>query len=233
MLALHVLRGVLCLLVAVPLLSAQPRSDSARSAGDSLGLSVLNRELAIVPKGRLSTSLTLGELTSAAPEVRLETAGVTAAGYGIMNRADRIEILFGFGWDSGDFEDRKVTAAATLSEVDVRWQGTDSKLFLQTLQRFTGSLEHAPSVPSCLDTPADAQQPLIYRYQRSVAWFAGGWISTMTAYAAKTGDQTTFVVHYRAFPLSPSVTKYYQPTRTDPSCLVAFNDLAGVVGRIH
>lgn len=96
MLLCKLLIEVSCLSVALPCVSAQPCAAAGQSAGDSLGLSMLSRGLGIVSEGQLSNTLTLGELKIAAPQLRLEIVGVTTAGYGIRNRADRIEVDFGF-----------------------------------------------------------------------------------------------------------------------------------------
>lgn len=215
-----VIRALLfCALTAC--LSAQSPLPVRQSdtTGDSLGLQALNAALNLLPSARLTHRLTRGQLRASRPELDQTALGPTAMGWGIRNRADHLQIDFGFEWNAGSLDSREITDDAVLDRMDVMWLGSDLEEFTTTAERVMTALRGASAAPSCLEHPKDENSVEEVRRSRDAAWYADGWISTVYLSASLHNGRRQFVVHHRAFLLRKEFAASYRPLRAGWDCL--------------
>jgi len=214
----------LCMLCLLPPSVGAGQNALPSAAGDSLGLSGINREFEILPRGLLTNRSTLGELANALPALELQVLGVFAAGFGLRNRADGIDADFGFDWNAGDIADREVTAQATISELQSRWKGSSREHFRTIGTRFLSARRQSPVMPMCL-VPLGVGPEADRAGRYAVAWLADGWVSVLRVLATQELGVDTFHVYFQALRLYPDITPYFTPSSSETSCLSRATEL--------
>ena len=194
------------------------------AVSDSLGISYLNTALALLPRGRLTNTLTLGDLKAVSPDLKVQTSGVTAASWGTHSRADSINFDIVFEWNAGDVDDRTISDSAVISELEIDWRGADVRQFEARASQVLGALRNVPGTPSCISPASSVATESSFRTHAEVGWFASDWIGKLSMLAMKDSHGTTYQLQYRAFRLRPQTRKYYAPSSTSPECFPRLND---------